>query len=151
MATGRYSYSIPVTDVGSTPTTYTGTTTLLNYSGNAFGAGWTLEGLEQITSASGGVILDEGDGGRTLWFASSGGGSGGSYTAQPGEFSTLVKNSGGGYTQTLADGDQITFNSGGYETATIDLNNQHITFAYNGSNKISTITDNYGNITIVFL
>ena len=26
-------------------------------------------------------------------------------------------------------------------------NNQHITFAYNGSNEISTITDNYGNIT----
>ena len=59
----------------------------------------------------------------------------------------LVKNSGGSYTRTLTDGTQITFNSGGYETATIDLNNQHITFAYNGSNQISTITDNYSNIT----
>ena len=36
------------------------------------------------------MILDQGDGGRTLWFASSGG-SGGSYTARPGEFSTLVE------------------------------------------------------------
>ena len=51
------------------------------------------------------------------------------------------------YTDTLTDGTQIVFNSGGYEIATIDLNNQHITFAYNGSNEISTITDNYGNIT----
>ncbi len=145
LATGRYTYSIPVTDIGSTPTTYTGSTTLLNYSGNAFGAGWTLQGLEQITPETGGVILDEGDGGSTLWFTS--GGSGGGYTAPAGEFSTLVKNSGGSYTQTLTDGDQITFNSGGYETATIDLSNQHITFAYNGSNEISTITDNYGKIT----
>ena len=69
LATGRYSYSVPVVDVGSTTTTYTGTTTLLNYSGNAFGAGWTLQGLEQIIPETGGVILDLGDDGRTLWFA----------------------------------------------------------------------------------
>ena len=147
LATDRYSYSAQVVDIGSTNTTfsYSGDTNLLNYSGNAFGAGWTLQGLEQITSESGGVILDLGDDGRTLWFSSSG--SGGGYTAPAGEFSTLVKNSGGSYTRTLTDGTQITFNSGGYETATIDLNNQHITFAYNGSNQISTITDNYSNIT----
>ena len=48
--------------------------TLLNYSSNAFGAGWTLQGLEQITSETGGVILDLGDDGRTLWFTSSGSG-----------------------------------------------------------------------------
>ena len=112
--------------------TYSGSTNLLNYSGNAFGAGWTLEGLEQITSESGGVILDLGDEGRTLWFASSGSG-GGTYTDPAGEFSTLVEELGREATpDTLTDGDQITFNSGGYETATIDLNNQHITFAYNG-------------------
>ena len=79
LATGRYTYSIPVTDIGSTPTTITGSTTLLNYSGNAFGAGWTLQGLEQIIPETGGVILDQGDGGSTLWFTS--GGSGGGYTA----------------------------------------------------------------------
>ena len=33
--------------------TYSGGTNLLNYSSNAFGAGWTLQGLEQITSESG--------------------------------------------------------------------------------------------------
>ena len=47
----------------------------------------------------------------------------------------------------LPDGTQITFNSGGYETATIDLNNQHITYSYNGSNQLTTITDNYNNNT----
>ena len=127
--------------------TYSGGTNLLSYASNTFGAGWTLEGLEHIYSESGGVILDLGDDGRTLWF-SGGGGSGGTYTDQAGEFSKLVANSGGGWTQTLTDGDQITFNSGGYETATIDLNNQHITFAYSGGN-LTTITDNYGNTTTI--
>jgi len=149
LSTNRYAYSAQVVDIGTTNTTtvYSGSTTLLNDSGNAFGAGWTLQGLEQITAESGGVILDLGEGGRTLWFTGSFGSGGGTYTDPPGEFSTVVENSGGSFTDTLTDGTQITFNSGGYETATIDLNNQHITFAYNGSNEISTITDNYSNIT----
>ena len=150
LATNRYTYSGQLVDVGSgVPTmTYSGGTTVLNYSGNAFGAGWTLQGLEQIIPESGGVILDLGDKGRTLWFTGSPGSGGGTYTDPAGEFSTLSKNSGsgGGYTQTLTDGDKITFNSGGQETATIDLNNQHITYTYSGGN-LSTITDPYGNNT----
>ncbi len=86
LATGRYTYSIPVTDIGSTPTTYTGSTTLLNYSGNAFGAGWTLQGLEQIIPETGGVILDQGDGGSTLWFTSGGSGGGAAAYLRPPNF-----------------------------------------------------------------
>ena len=61
-ATGRYTYSAQVVDIGSgvATLTYSGGTNLLNYSSNEFGAGWTLQGLEQITSVSGGVILDLG-------------------------------------------------------------------------------------------
>ena len=59
-----------------TTTTYSGTATVLNESSDTLGAGWSVAGLEQITSASGGVILNLGEGGSTLWFASSGGGSG---------------------------------------------------------------------------
>ena len=110
------------------PSTYSGGTTLLNYSGNAFGAGWTLQGLEQITPESGGVILDLGDGGRTLWFTGSPAAAAAPTPTRPGEFSTLVKNSGGKLHRYADRRRQITFNSGGYETATIDLNNQHITF-----------------------
>jgi YD repeat-containing protein len=147
LATGRYSYSAVVTDSGSTPTTLTGSTTLFSETSSPFGDGWTLEGLEQITSASGGVTLSEGDNGRSLWFTAPA--SGGTYTDPAGEFSTLVKNSGsgGGYTRTLTDGTQITFNSGGYETATIDLNGLHTTYSYNGSNQLTSIEDPYGNYT----
>jgi YD repeat-containing protein len=140
LATGRYTYSAQVVDIGSgVPTlTYSGGTNLLNYSSNAFGAGWTLEGLERIYSESGGVILDLGDDGRSLWFTN-GVSCGSTYTDPPGEFSTLVKNSGsgGGWTDTLTDGTEITFNSGGYETATIDLNGNHTTFSYSGGNLTS--------------
>ena len=66
LSTGRYSYSATVVDIGSTntTTTYSGSATLLSETGSAFGDGWTLQGLEEITSASGGVILNLGDGGR---------------------------------------------------------------------------------------
>ncbi len=147
LATGRYSYSAVVTDSGSTPTTLTGSSTLISEASSAFGEGWTLEGLEQITSASGGVILNLGDGGRSLWFTGSFGSGGGTYTDPPGEFSKLVENSGGTYTDTLTDGTQINFNSGGYETDTINLNNQHTTFSYNGSNQLTSIEDLYQNLT----
>ena len=106
-----------------------------------------MQGLEQITSVSGGVILNEGDDGRSLWFTGSPGSGGGTYTDQAGEFSTLIKNSGGGYTRTLTDGTQITFNAGGYETATIDLNGNHTTYSYNGSNDLTSIEDQYSNLT----
>ena len=151
LSTGRYTYSAQVVDIGSSnvTTTYSGSTDLLNYSGSAFGAGWTLQGLERIYSESGGVILDLGDDGRTLWFASSGGGSGGSYTDPAGEFSTLVANSGGGWTDTLTNGDKVVFNSGGYETETIDTNNNIITYAYDASHQLTTISDYLGNNTVL--
>ncbi len=147
LSTGRYTYSAQVVDIGSgvATLTYSGGTNLLNYSSNAFGAGWTLEGLERIYSESGGVILDLGDDGRSLWF-SGGGSGGGTYTDPAGEFSTLVKNSGGTYTDTLTDGTQITFNSGGYETSTIDLNGNHTTYSYSGGN-LTSIEDYLGNDT----
>ena len=131
----------------NTTTTYTGTATLLNQSSSALGDGWTLDGLEQVTSASGGVILNLGANGETLWFSGSPGSGGGTYTSPNGDFSVLTLNSNGTYTRTLPTGDQIDFNSGGYEIATVDLNSQHITYTYNGSNELSSIEDNYGGLT----
>ncbi len=127
LATGRYAYSVQIVDHGTALTTITlsGTATVLNQSSSAFGDGWTLDGLEQITSASGGVILNEGGGGDSLWFTGSFGSGGGTYTTPAGDFSTLVLNANGSYTRTMPTGDQITFNSSGFETATIDLNGLH--------------------------
>ena len=124
----------------------TGTATVLNQSSSAFGDGWTLEGLEQITAdGTSGVILSLGDNGESLWFAGNPA-VGSSYTTPVGDFSTLTLTS-SGYTRTLPDGTQILFNSSGYETATIDLNNNHTTYSYNGSNQLTSVEDQYGNFT----
>jgi RHS repeat-associated protein len=144
LSTGRYSYSVQVVDYRSTNTTFTlnGSATVLNYASSAFGAGWTLQGLEKITSASGGVILDVGNGGKSLWFT----GSGGNYTDPAGEFSTLVKNGDNTYTRTLTDGTSINFDSSGNQTSVVDRNGLRTTFAYS-SGLLSTITDPYGKVT----
>ena len=128
-----------------TTSTYSGTATVLNLSSSPFGDGWTLEGLEQITSASGGVILNSGMAGASLWFSGSFGSGGGTYTDPAGEFSTLVQNSGGGWTQTLTDGTQINFNSGGYETSVVQLDGLRTTFTYSSS-KLTSIEDPYDNL-----
>jgi RHS repeat-associated protein len=153
LSTGRYSYSVQIIDERSSNTTltYTGTATVLNQSTSAVGDGWTIQGLEQVIPAgdSSGVILSLGDNGESLWFAGNPG-VGGSYTTPAGDFSTLTKTS-SGYTRTLPDGTQITFNSSGYQTATIDLNSLHVTFAYNGSNQLTTVQDPYGNsVTLTY-
>jgi hypothetical protein len=95
-STGRYNYTATVIGyrTTNTTTTITGTETVLNQSSSTFGDGWTLDGLVQITSASGGVILSLGEGRKTLWFTGSPGSGGGSYTDHAGEFSRLSKNAG---------------------------------------------------------
>ncbi len=147
LTTGRYSYSVQVVDERSTNTTstYSGTATVLNQSASAFGDGWTLQGLEQVIPATGGVILTLGDNGETLWFSGSPG-VGSNYTTPAGDFLTLTKTS-TGYTRTLADGTQITYNSSGYENATIDLNGLHTTYSYNGANLLTSVEDPYGKLT----
>src|SRR5207244_4183210 len=90
-STGRHSYSFQVVDTNANPqtTTYSGSVNVLNYSSNSFGAGWSPAGVERIFSATGGVILDLGNG-ESLWFAN--GQTSGTFVTPPGDFSTLTQN-----------------------------------------------------------
>ena len=146
LATGRYPYSVSIGDTrgSTTTTTVTGSTTVINDSGSVLGSGWGVDGLEKIIPASGGVILDLGSGGNSLWFAT---GSGSTYVNPAGEFSTLVANSGGTYTRTLTDGTMIQFNASGEEVSDLNRNGVGLTYAYDGSGRLSTIGDSYGNAT----
>jgi hypothetical protein len=85
----------------NTTLTYSGSMTVLNQATSGFGAGWTLQGLEQVTTATGGVILALDDNGESLWFSGSPG-VGSNYTSPAGDFSTLTKTA-SGYTRTLPD------------------------------------------------
>jgi YD repeat-containing protein len=148
LATNRYAYTATIADHRSsiTTTTYSGTATVVkptDQPSGALGTGWSLAQMDRLYPVTGGVIIDEG-GGDSLWFATSGGG--GAYTSPAGEFSTLVL-SGSVYTRTFKDGTKQTFNSSGYQTALIDRNDLRVTFAYDGSNNLQTITDPYTKIT----
>jgi RHS repeat-associated protein len=145
-STGRYAYSVALGDIRGTTTTSSvgGDATVINDSGSAVGSGWVVDGLETIIPASGGVILDLGSGGKSLWFATGGGST---YVDPAGEFSTLVANMGGTYTRTLTDGTILQFNSSGREIADVDTNGVAITYGYDGLGRLSTIQDHYGNTT----
>ena len=143
LSTGRYAYTVNIYDIrGGIPTTFTysDTATVINDAADptysALGSGWTVSGLDKLYSASGGVILDVGNG-ASLWFTGSFGSGGGTYTSPAGDFSTLVMNSGGSYTRTLTDGTKENFNSGGYLTSTVDRNGLAVTYTYDGSNRLS--------------
>ncbi len=154
LATGRYDYTFETTanySGSSTTTSSSGSVTIINEESSVFGEGWTL-GLVGDSSSSlqsqasslfnrlhvvtGGVILNQGAG-NSLWFAENGG----AYATPAGDFSTLVKNGDESYTRTLKDGTKQNFNSSGYQTSLVDLNSNRLTFTYDGSNNLSTITD----------
>lgn len=110
--------------------------TVIKESDNPIGSGWTLQGLNRIHTATGGVILNVG-GGDSLWFTSAG--SGGGYTSPAGDFSTLVKNGNNTYTRTLTDGVKQEFGTDGRQSALVDRNGLRVTYAYDGSGKLTTI------------
>src|SRR5207244_6506667 len=127
------SYSFQVVDTNANPqtTTYSGSVNVLNYSSNPLGAGWSLAGVERIFSATGGVILDLGNG-ESLWFAN--GQQSGTFVRPPGDFSTLTQDTiSHVYTRTMPDGTTITFNSGGYQTSIADRNGNMTSYGYSGT------------------
>jgi len=142
VSTGRYPWSITVTDSG-TPTTFSGSVDIVNQANSPYGAGWSLDNVEQLVPVSGGVMLVE-PGGTSLYFASNGSGG---FTTPAGDFSTLVQNSDGSYTRTLPDGTQIHFNSSGQQTSLVDRDGNTTTFAYNSSGQLTSITDMNGQVT----
>ncbi len=140
LSTGRYPWTITLTSNGSTLATYSGNVDIVNESSTPFGAGWSVDGVEQLVSVSGGVMIVD-PGGTSLFFA----GSGGSYTSPAGDFSTLTQN-GGSYTRTMPDGTQINFNSSGQQTSIVDTDGNTTTFNYSGT-LLTSITDMNGQTT----
>jgi RHS repeat-associated protein len=146
LSTGRYDYTVTVSDYRTTTTTrtVTGKYNLVSEASSPFGAGWTLAGLARAHELTGGILLSVGAGARALWFASA---SGGAYTTPAGDFSTVSK-SGSVITRTLADGTKQEFRtSDGRQTADVDRNGLRVTYTYDGSGKLTTITDPYSKLT----
>ncbi len=146
-STGRYSWQIDLTAhyTPTVPTTHSGQVTILHTSGNAFGAGWSLDILQRLwplNAGADGAILELA-GGRSLWFAPNGTGG---FVRPAGDFSTLEKIA-SNYRRTLKDGTQINFDSAGKQTSIVDCNNNTLTFAYGGNGRLATMTDVNNRVT----
>src|SRR5207253_3073536 len=90
--------------------------------------GWTLAGMDQLVSISGGVIWVYGSGGFRVFTGTSG-----TLTNPANDFGTLVKNGDGSYTYTGKDQWQEKFNSSGYETSLVDPHGLTTTYTYSSS------------------
>jgi YD repeat-containing protein len=135
-STGAYSWSLSVVMNYGTPVTYTssGTAYVVTEDSSPFGSGWSLSSVDQIVSVSGGVMFVYGSGFARFWSGS------GTFTAPAGDNGTLTYAS-SVYTYTMPDNEQLKFNSSGYETSwTAGDGLSSITYSYNGSNQLTSIT-----------
>jgi RHS repeat-associated protein len=70
-----------------------------------------------------------------------------SFISPRGDYSRLVKTTNGGYTRTLKDGTQIRFDAEGLQTSVADRNANTTAYAYDGGNRLTSITDPAGLVT----
>ncbi len=141
--TGAYSWSLTVIVPGQSNMTASGTAYVVAQDSSPFGAGWTFAPVDQLFAVTGGVLGGYGVGGWR-YYASAGGGS---YTSPAGDNGTLSQ-SGGAYTYSTPDGQTWTFNSSGYQTGWASPDGQALlTYTYNGSNQLATMTAIDGTTT----
>lgn len=142
---------------------------ILHEVASRFGAGWGIAGLQRLYVQGDGVFITNGDGTGSFFAACAGCG----YTSPDGDFSTLTANAGGGYTRAYPDGGTVVFRADGlmsyrenriaeretwaWTTAAgaavplsvTDPAGKQITFGYNASGYLATLTDPSGRVTQV--
>ena len=142
-STGAYSWSFHVWSTGNFNQTVSGTTYVVTQDSSVFGAGWAFGTVSQLFTVTGGVLRAYGTG-SWGYYASTGGGN---YTSPAGDNGTLSL-SGGVYTYTKPDGQVWTYNSSGYQTGWASADGQSLlTYTYNGSNNLATMTGVDGTTT----
>jgi RHS repeat-associated protein len=134
LATGRYDWSMTVTqrysDQSSQTDTYTGQRDVANRATSPFGKSWSLGWLDRLYQNSRGVLLVRGDS-STAFFATSATISG-RYEPEAGhpEFNVLTGNTTDGFTLVYRDGSREKFNASGILTSAIDALNNTTTYSY---------------------
>jgi len=136
LGTGRYPYSMTLTDMGtnSFSSTISGAANVDNESSNSIGAGWQMPGLYHLTSnnvngIAAGVLLTTGDADGAFYFTQ---GSGNSYASAAGAFafSTLTSVTGGGWKLVDQHGVTHNFNSAGDLTSVVLPNTETTTYGW---------------------
>jgi YD repeat-containing protein len=121
----------------------------------AFGKGWVMNtgpdvGLDIYSNFGGadGSVAFYGPTGYAILFPKK---PDGTFAAPPtGLDAKLVHNGNGTYALTFNEsGEKLTFTATGFLTKDEDANGNAITFAYNGSNQLTSITDTHGRVITV--
>lgn len=107
------------------------------------GIGWTDNLAASLTVQGSGDVLFHGDAGELLLFARQ---SDGTFAAPPGSLSTLTV-VGSEYEVKTTDLVRYRFTSQGRLSSIKDRNEKGLTLAYDGSNKLTTVTDSAGRTT----
>jgi RHS repeat-associated protein len=150
-ATGSYAYGIVVTSVYGSDAyeaVQTGRVAVLNETVSPFGRGWRVAGIQRLYSNGDTITVvgsDRGDEAHA-WSVFFPNGSGG-YTGPEGEFSTISAITGGGWKRTMSDGTVHYFGSGGLQDSTVDRNGNVTSYSYDGSSRLTSITDPVGDTT----
>jgi len=111
-----------------------------------YGAGWTIAGLQKITTQSDGVVLTSG-GGAIAFFAGCPN-PGNPCTSPAGDFSTLTRRADGtGWDRRWPNGSTAAFNAVGQLASAADRFGNTTTFGYNGGGALASITDAIGQVT----
>lgn len=119
---------------------------IINEASSPYGAGWIIAGLQRVyPQANGDVAITNGDGSIEV-FTSLGGGM---FKAPDGDWSRLTFTASGNvsYTRYYPDGGQVMFGATGRALYLYDRFGNHTDFAYDGSGRVTTITDPAGKVT----
>jgi RHS repeat-associated protein len=113
----------------------------LNIFDGPLGRGWSHSYDARIVNlADGSKILREGDGNERVFTLT-----GTTYTSEPGDYATLVKNADGTYAVTEKTGIKKNFDATGRLVSIVDRNGNTVTLSYNGAN-LGAVTDSVGRV-----
>ena len=141
MASGNLSHSqnLFTSKGGALPSGLTLYYNSLDPANDSLGRGWSHSyDISLKENSDGSVLISEGNW-KYQYFTLSGG----AYTAQEGNYSTLAKNADGTFKLTSKDGQVSLFSSDGKLTSITDRNGNSQSFAYNGS-ELASVTDPSG-------
>lgn len=145
LATGFYAFQLEIDSLTSGVSrairTDTGTVAIVNRFSSPFGAGWWLDGFEQLLFPADSSLMWVGGDGSVRRYVKAGTWSSKTwYVARPVDGPDTLSFDGTTYIRYLKGGATVRFNTSGFHTQTVNRLGYSTVFAPDASNRLSTIT-----------
>jgi RHS repeat-associated protein len=144
-SSGHYNWSMQISFDYASPVTVTvtGTYDVVVEDSSAFGAGWSLSGVDKLDVLSGGILREYGSGG-SAYYANNGSGG---YNSPAGDNGTLTAIT-GGYEYTKPDGEEWFFDTNGNLTRYVSADGfQTTTYTWSSGNLVGIDTPDGAHTT----